>query len=244
MEEPTNFPRDGNGSGSGSNGGPATGGTYFNFAYVIVPIIVVGLVLASLTCWGLRRRRVHVTSSDGDGAADGGGRDLEAGNARRGARGDANGARRSGRRAGLPGSNSREEGLNELGEAPPAYNANLKRNDEGVELAQLEHAAGLGGAPPPATAAAAAAAAAATTGTGQAVDMEQAGTSHAPPGYDETAPHQEADRAGPRESGESGSSRGGDGSTRSRDGNSTESLVAAPTTEEPAPPPRAALPAN
>ncbi|KAJ8114142.1 hypothetical protein ONZ43_g4973 [Nemania bipapillata] len=102
------------------------------FAYVLIPVIGFGLVVSLLTCYRYRRRKQRLAQFATDPAQ------LEAGRARlnRGPNGvvivttgsgGSSGGRRTGRsrRLGLGvGVGSREEGLNELGEAPPAYTPN------------------------------------------------------------------------------------------------------------------------
>ncbi|KAI1161180.1 hypothetical protein F5B18DRAFT_663280 [Nemania serpens] len=137
------------------------------FAYVLIPVIGFGLVVSLITCYRYRRKKQRLARFAADPAQ------LEAGHARldRGPNGvviitggGGGGAGRGGRRAvgrsrrlGLGiGTGSREEGLNELGEAPPAYMPNTPKPPtegavEGIELATYSQAtaeAGMSQSPP------------------------------------------------------------------------------------------------
>ncbi|KAI0873160.1 hypothetical protein GGS24DRAFT_405053 [Hypoxylon argillaceum] len=107
------------------------------FAYVLIPVIGFGLVVSLITCYRFRRRKQRLARF---AAAAAGAGDPEAGHASRlhsrgpngvvilTTPGGGGGGRRNGgrsRRLGMGiGVGSREEGLNELGEAPPAYAPN------------------------------------------------------------------------------------------------------------------------
>ncbi|KAI1332580.1 hypothetical protein F5Y16DRAFT_393886 [Xylariaceae sp. FL0255] len=115
------------------------------FAYVLIPVIFVGVLTALVSCWRFRRRRRLITITQTD---------IE-GNPRTRTRvdrgpngiviitngdGSAHRSRRAGRRLGL-GVGSREEGLNELGEAPPAYAPDgPKPGVENIELREYSQA--------------------------------------------------------------------------------------------------------
>ncbi|KAI0812165.1 hypothetical protein GGR55DRAFT_677761 [Xylaria sp. FL0064] len=109
------------------------------FAYVLIPVLVFGLVVSLITCYRFRRRKRRLARLVEEGGSPTFVRDPETGRTRidgRGANGAAaTGRRRAGRRLGL-GVGSREEGLNELGEAPPAYTPNAPKppSVEHVEL--------------------------------------------------------------------------------------------------------------
>ncbi|KAI0907421.1 hypothetical protein F4823DRAFT_564816 [Ustulina deusta] len=95
------------------------------FAYVLIPLLGFGLIVSLITCYRFRRRKQRLARlvAEDPGYV----RELEAGRTRVDRRGPngavVTGRRRAGRRLGL-GVGSREEGLNELGEAPPAYTPN------------------------------------------------------------------------------------------------------------------------
>ncbi|KAI1350332.1 hypothetical protein F5Y01DRAFT_159550 [Xylaria sp. FL0043] len=109
------------------------------FAYVLIPVLVFGLIVSLITCYRFRRRKRRLARLVEEGGSPTFVRDPETGRTRidgRGANGAAaTGRRRAGRRLGL-GVGSREEGLNELGEAPPAYTPNAPKppSVEHVEL--------------------------------------------------------------------------------------------------------------
>ncbi|KAI0156906.1 hypothetical protein GGR57DRAFT_74222 [Xylariaceae sp. FL1272] len=118
------------------------------FTYILIPIIIIGALVALTTCYRLRRRRVTVHTVDTHFAEPDGRRRtvihgpngvvIVSEEGQTGGR-----ARRAGRRLGL-GVGSREEGLNELGEAPPAYAAEGPKPpgaDEQVELQTYSQAA-------------------------------------------------------------------------------------------------------
>ncbi|KAI1118465.1 hypothetical protein F5Y14DRAFT_446829 [Nemania sp. NC0429] len=140
------------------------------FAYVLIPVIGFGLVVSLVTCYRYRRRKQRLAHFAAGGQAQ-----LEAGGRTRLDRGPnsiviiAAGGGASGRaerralmagrsrRLGLGfGTGSREEGLNELGEAPPAYMPNTPKPPtegapEGVELTTYSQAtaeAGTSRSPP------------------------------------------------------------------------------------------------
>ncbi|KAL7622930.1 hypothetical protein AAE478_006609 [Parahypoxylon ruwenzoriense] len=132
----------------------------YPFSWVLVPLIIFVGAGTLLTCYRYRRRQ-KLRMRYGTNALE---RDLEA-MAHRPRPRAPNGRRPDGeprrpRRLGL-GFGSRDEGLNELGEAPPAYTAAQKQpdNTEHIELSPIQQSAG-------------------TTAT------ERAGTS-GPPSYDE-----------------------------------------------------------
>ncbi|KAI3316719.1 hypothetical protein HD806DRAFT_541929 [Xylariaceae sp. AK1471] len=100
------------------------------FAFVLIPIVGFGLIASLITCYRYRRKK-RLARLFGDPQL------LESGRHRRtqldrgpngviiittnGQTGRGTGGRRSGRLGLGVGVGSREEGLNELGEAPPAY---------------------------------------------------------------------------------------------------------------------------
>ncbi|KAI0434415.1 hypothetical protein F5Y09DRAFT_252020 [Xylaria sp. FL1042] len=125
------------GSDENPNNGPQE-----PFAYVLIPVLVFGLVVSLITCYRFRRRKRRIARLAEEGGGGGGPafvRDPETGRMRIDGRANsaaaATGRRRAGRRLGL-GVGSREEGLNELGEAPPAYTPNAPKppSVEHVEL--------------------------------------------------------------------------------------------------------------
>ncbi|KAI1421535.1 hypothetical protein F5Y12DRAFT_718315 [Xylaria sp. FL1777] len=154
------------------------------FAYVLIPVLGFGLIVSLITCYRYRRRKQRLARLSEEGGGPTFVRDPETGRARvdrRGAEGAvATGRRRAGRRLGL-GVGSREEGLNELGEAPPAYTPNAPKppSVENVELMTYSQA------------------------------TAEAGTSRSPPTYGEQ-PSSGA-RAGPGMGTAGGSSSGGGG---------------------------------
>ncbi|KAI1178677.1 hypothetical protein F4777DRAFT_82488 [Nemania sp. FL0916] len=209
------------------------------FAYVLIPVIGFGVIVALLTCYRYRRRKQRLARF----AAEHPGR-LEAGTTRhiRGPNGviitttttttTSSGGRRGGRsrRLGLGvGVGSREEGLNELGEAPPAYTAD---------------------APKPPTPG---------DGTGEHIELmtysqatADAGTSRSPPEYGEAPPSSAGRGVGPSMAPESSTgdhttssseeTRGGARSTTAT--TTTGTSITASGTNEPTPPPRAVLPSS
>ncbi|TGJ82067.1 hypothetical protein E0Z10_g6682 [Xylaria hypoxylon] len=149
------------GNDENSNNGPNQ-----PFAYVLIPILGFGLIVSLITCYRYKRKKqrlARLAAEDPNYL-----RDLEAGRTRldRGPNGvvivgGERGRRVRGRsrRLGL-GVGSREEGLNELGEAPPAYMPNAPKPPseagaagvvENVELTTYSQAsaeAGTSGSPP------------------------------------------------------------------------------------------------
>ncbi|KAI0972432.1 hypothetical protein F4678DRAFT_471945 [Xylaria arbuscula] len=114
------------------------------FAYVLIPVLGFGLIVSLITCYRFRRRKrrlARLAAEDGPTFS----RDPETGRTRidrpDGDRTVATGRRRAGRRLGL-GVGSREEGLNELGEAPPAYAASAPKppSIENIELMSYSQA--------------------------------------------------------------------------------------------------------
>ncbi|KAI1438386.1 hypothetical protein GGR50DRAFT_426371 [Xylaria sp. CBS 124048] len=99
------------------------------FGYILIPLIGFGLIVSLLTCCRYRRKKRQIARLTADPAYV---RDVEAG--RRPAEdvpltsttGDTRRHRATGRRLGV-GVGSAEEGLNELGEAPPAYTPNVPK---------------------------------------------------------------------------------------------------------------------
>ncbi|KAI0098715.1 hypothetical protein GGR51DRAFT_565547 [Nemania sp. FL0031] len=218
------------------------------FAYVLIPVIGFGLVVSLITCYRYRRKKQRLAEFASDPAR------LEAGHARqeRGpngivivstAGGRGGGGRRSGRsrRLGLGvGVGSREEGLNELGEAPPAYTPNAPKppsdggigggdgtGDGGIELTAYSQA------------------------------TAEAGTSHSPPNYEEE--RVTSARTGTGATGHSSNSISTSEDTRGdATGNTTPATTTVTTVSmaptgttaatseptEPTPPPRAILPSS
>ncbi|KAF2963356.1 hypothetical protein GQX73_g10215 [Xylaria multiplex] len=116
------------GSDDNPNNGPSQ-----PFAYVLIPILGFGLIISLITCYRYRRKKQRLARLAADDPTVI--RDIEAGRTRldRGPNGivivgNERGRRTRGRsrRLGL-GIGSREEGLNELGEAPPAYTPNAPK---------------------------------------------------------------------------------------------------------------------
>ncbi|KAI1466072.1 uncharacterized protein F4812DRAFT_95968 [Daldinia caldariorum] len=108
----------------------------YPFSWVLVPIIIfIGIGLL-LMCYRYRRRR-KLRMLYGTNALE---RDLEAMGNRSRSRAPVEGRARGGRRRLGSAYDSREEGLNELGEAPPAYTPTQKRpdNTDDVELNPLQ----------------------------------------------------------------------------------------------------------
>ncbi|KAI2638887.1 hypothetical protein GGS26DRAFT_543122 [Hypomontagnella submonticulosa] len=124
-----------------SDDGESGSGNIFEtypFSWVLVPIIIFVGVGTLLLCYRYRRRR-KLRMQYGTNALA---RDLEAmGNQPRPRMTSDRRARRDGLGAGF---GSREEGLNELGEAPPAYTAPQKRSDdtEDIELSPIQQPPG------------------------------------------------------------------------------------------------------
>ncbi|KAI0522025.1 hypothetical protein F5B22DRAFT_514079 [Xylaria bambusicola] len=120
------------GSEDGSSNGPQQ-----PFAYVLIPILGFGVIVTVLTCYKYKRRKRRLARMVAEDPTLG--RDPETGRTRldrREPNGTVTGRRRAGRRLGL-GVGSREEGLNELGEAPPAYTPNAPKPPSetgGIEL--------------------------------------------------------------------------------------------------------------
>ncbi|KAI1808069.1 hypothetical protein F4811DRAFT_333673 [Daldinia bambusicola] len=108
----------------------------YPFSWVLVPIIIFIGVGVLLMCYRYRRRR-KLRMLYGTSALE---RDLEAMGNRSRSRAPVERRARGGRRGLGSAYGSREEGLNELGEAPPAYTPPPKRPDniEDVELNPLQ----------------------------------------------------------------------------------------------------------
>ncbi|KAI1344954.1 hypothetical protein F5Y15DRAFT_12749 [Xylariaceae sp. FL0016] len=163
----------------GDNNDDSDDNNVYPFAWVIVPLLVFGLVTALLTCYRVRRRRRVMILRGSTAALH---QDVEAASANR-PRGEGGGGFSRGRDGGRGfGIGSRDEGLNELGEAPPAYNSAVKKSEgdgSDIELRHLNSTGDTGRA-----------------AYSQAVDMDQAGTSTGLPGYDG------ARRTSPAETGE------------------------------------------
>ncbi|OTA70304.1 hypothetical protein K449DRAFT_393309 [Hypoxylon sp. EC38] len=107
----------------------------YPFSWVLVPLIIFVGAGTLLMCYRYRRRK-KLRMLYGTNALE---RDLEAMGHR--PRPRAPNERRARERRGLGfGLGSREEGLNELGEAPPAYTAPQKHPEdtEGVELGPIQ----------------------------------------------------------------------------------------------------------
>ncbi|KAI1389837.1 uncharacterized protein F4822DRAFT_399935 [Hypoxylon trugodes] len=101
----------------------------YPFSWVLVPLIIFVGAGTLLVCYRYRRRR-KLRMQYGTSALE---RDIEAMGNRSGSR--APNERRTRERRGLGlGFGSREEGLNELGEAPPAYTAAQKQPDHAEEV--------------------------------------------------------------------------------------------------------------
>ncbi|KAI0164234.1 hypothetical protein GGR52DRAFT_111452 [Hypoxylon sp. FL1284] len=107
----------------------------YPFSWIIVPLVIFVGAGTLLVCYRYRRRR-KLRMQYGTNALN---RDLEAMGPRSRSR-PPNERRAGGRRGLIMMFGSREEGLNELGEAPPAYTAPQKQPEdtEGVELTRVE----------------------------------------------------------------------------------------------------------
>ncbi|KAK8138737.1 hypothetical protein PG984_002117 [Apiospora sp. TS-2023a] len=147
------------------------------FTWVMVPIVVLAIAAVLMTCMRYRRRN-KMLRAFGANLPD---RDLEASRYRRPAgasrwqwAGAGDVPRATGRRRFGLGVASREEGLNELGEAPPAYSKSPQQ-DSHIELGTP--AASV--APP-------------TTGTQAAPGLRGSGDVRAssPPAYDGSSPNE------------------------------------------------------
>ncbi|KAI1308361.1 hypothetical protein F5Y03DRAFT_98345 [Xylaria venustula] len=127
------------GNDNNPNNGPQS-----PFAYVLIPVLGFGLIVSLITCYRFRRRKRRLARLVEEGGPTFS-RDPETGRTRidrrDGDRTVATGRRRAGRRLGL-GVGSREEGLNELGEAPPAYTPNAPKppSIENIELMSYSQA--------------------------------------------------------------------------------------------------------
>ncbi|KAI8950724.1 hypothetical protein F4801DRAFT_336368 [Xylaria longipes] len=248
------------GNEDNSNNGPNQN----PFAYVLIPILGFGLVVAVISCYRYRRKKQRLARLAQDPEYQ---RQLEEGPRERtqldrgpngviiiaGDRGGRRGGRS--RRLGLGvGVGSREEGLNELGEAPPAYTPNAPKppSEVGVEhielttYSQATAEAGMSRSPPlygeepPSGAGAGPRAAIGTTSdaTDTARTSEEAGGrtsgNAAASGANESAGINEETR--------------GD-TTRNATTTATTTTTGSPTTatsmtNEPTPPPRAVLPSS
>lgn len=205
------------------------------FAFVLIPIVGFGLIAALITCYRYRRKK-RLARIFGGPAYE---RELEAGvqqrrlraQVDRGPGGGGGGRRAAGRRLGL-GVGSREEGLNELGEAPPAYAPDVVGD-------------GNGGTPKPPT----------PEGGVELTTYSQAtaeaGTSRSPPGYGEEVPPGLPPPTGSAAGGENArAAAGGEGSSSSsssRDdatGNNATHPPPPAVVNELTPPPRAVLPSS
>ncbi|KAI0479808.1 hypothetical protein F4859DRAFT_450438 [Xylaria cf. heliscus] len=266
----------------GNDDNPDNGPNQNPFAYVIIPILGFGLVVAVITCYRYRRKKQQLARLAEDPEYQ---RQLEEGRRHgahamvRGPNGvviiaDDRGGRRRGaggrsRRLGLgAGMGSREEGLNELGEAPPAYTPNAPKppseaGAEHIELTTYSQAtaeAGMSRSPPlygellPARPRP-------TSGTGEmGVSEETRGdvprnttTSHT---GDNTRASEETSGASAPNATASGASNASGTSEESREdstrnatsstttGGTTTTTSTTATTEEPTPPPRAVLPSS
>ncbi|KAI1763950.1 hypothetical protein GGR53DRAFT_466813 [Hypoxylon sp. FL1150] len=107
----------------------------YPFSWIIVPLVIFVGFGTLLVCYRYRRRR-KMRMQYGTNALN---QDLEAMGHQSRPR-LPNERRAGGRRGLIMMFGSREEGLNELGEAPPAYTASRKRPEdtEGVELTPVE----------------------------------------------------------------------------------------------------------
>ncbi|KAI0892318.1 hypothetical protein F4806DRAFT_480263 [Annulohypoxylon nitens] len=112
----------------------------YPFSWVLVPLIIFVGGGTLLMCYRYRRRR-KMRMLYGTNALE---RDIEAMGRRPRQRPPNERRERGQRRLGF-GFGSREEGLNELGEAPPAYTAPQKQPEdtEGVELRPIQHPPGI-----------------------------------------------------------------------------------------------------
>ncbi|KAI1756064.1 hypothetical protein F4782DRAFT_526618 [Xylaria castorea] len=151
----------------GNDDNPSNGSNQNPFAYVLIPVLGFGLIVAVITCYRYRRKKHRLARLAQDPEYQ---RQLEEGRRERTQldrgpngviiiAGDRGGGRRGGRsrRLGLgAGVGSREEGLNELGEAPPAYMPNAPKppseaGAEHIELTSYSQAmaeAGMSRSPP------------------------------------------------------------------------------------------------
>ncbi|KAH8157191.1 hypothetical protein CIB48_g11056 [Xylaria polymorpha] len=149
------------GNDNNQNNGPSQN----PFAYVLIPVLGFGLIVAVITCYRYRRKKQRLARLAEDPEYQ---RELEEGRRQRTQldrgpngviiiAGDRGGRRGRSRRLGLGvGVGSREEGLNELGEAPPAYTPNAPKppseaGAEHIELTTYSQAtaeAGMSRSPP------------------------------------------------------------------------------------------------
>ncbi|KAI2605807.1 uncharacterized protein GGS25DRAFT_523481 [Hypoxylon fragiforme] len=111
----------------------------YPFSWILVPLIIFVGVGTLLLCYRYRRRQ-KLRMQYGTSALE---RDIEAMGRR--SRSRVMHDRRTRERGLGIGVGSREEGLNELGEAPPAYTAPQKRPDNGedVELSPIQPLSGV-----------------------------------------------------------------------------------------------------
>ncbi|ETS82212.1 hypothetical protein PFICI_07214 [Pestalotiopsis fici W106-1] len=133
------FAGSGNNANLDNDGGDGSGSAFdvgtSPFAWILVPICILVVAAIIITVFRYRRRNKQ-RNSHGMVALQ---RDLEALGPNRVRRSTntrwqwAGDGPRNGRRVGI-GIGSREEGLNELGEAPPAYSPPQKNPNDDVEL--------------------------------------------------------------------------------------------------------------
>ncbi|TRX93406.1 hypothetical protein FHL15_005681 [Xylaria flabelliformis] len=189
----------------GNDDNPNNGSGQNPFAYVLIPILGFGLIVAVITCYRYRRKKHRLARLAEDPEYQ---RQLEEGRQRtqldRGPNGVIIIADRGGRRGGRSrrlglgaGMGSREEGLNELGEAPPAYTPGAPKppSELGAEHIEL---------------------------TTYSQATAEAGMSRSPPLYDEAPPSNAGPPSGPatgamsgaRDSARSSEEIGGDATAR------------------------------
>ncbi|KAI1735476.1 hypothetical protein F4680DRAFT_306093 [Xylaria scruposa] len=197
----------------GNDENPNNGSGQNPFAYVLIPILGFGLIVAVITCYRYRRKKHRLARLAEDPEYQ---RQLEEGRQRtqldRGPNGVIIIADRGGRRGGRSrrlglgaGMGSREEGLNELGEAPPAYMPNAPKppSELGAEHIEL---------------------------TTYSQATAEAGMSRSPPLYDEVP----SSNAGPRPGPAVGSTSGAGHSARSSEeigGDTTRNATASRAVE-------------
>ncbi|KAI0451102.1 hypothetical protein F5B21DRAFT_391937 [Xylaria acuta] len=257
------------GNDDNPNNGPASNQN--PFAYVLIPVLGFGLIVAVITCYRYRRKKQRLArlASDPDYQ-----RQLEEGRRERtqldrgpngviiiaGDRGGRRGGRS--RRLGLGvGVGSREEGLNELGEAPPAYTPNAPKppseaGAEHIELTTYSQAtaeAGMSRSPPmygeepPSPRSRSGPAVGTTSGgsgagdsAGSSEERREDDTRNATTGHAGDSPRASEETRGDT-AGNAATATTATTATTTTTGSTTTTT---PTTDEPTPPPRAVLPSS
>ncbi|KAI1502852.1 hypothetical protein F5X99DRAFT_145739 [Biscogniauxia marginata] len=161
---------------------------FYPFAWVLIPIVCFGLIAALLTCYRYRRRRRMQAAWEQDAPQ----RDPEAipPNYLQLPREPGRTWIGRPRRPGL-GVGSRDEGLNELGEAPPAYTASQKDRHAGPIVTEGVELRNMGNGPDVATVPAATAEAGMSSGLPRYEEARQQGGDRTQPGATTTSPTNE-----------------------------------------------------